>query len=98
MESDGYVFSVYGQYCSYFAISDLYRKYCDKLDIPLKSSHKSRKTFISILLDANMNANTVREMVGHADERTTLQSYHFDRKTEDERIKMMEAALSAARE
>ena len=97
VESDGYIFSVDGDYCSYYAISDLYRKYCDKLGIPLKSSHKSRKTFISILLDANMNANTVREMVGHADERTTLQSYHYDRKTEDERIRLMESALNAAR-
>jgi len=37
--------------------------------------------------------DTVREMVGHADERTTLQSYHFDRSTEDERVLKMEEAL-----
>ncbi len=97
VDSNGYIFSVDGEYCSYFAISDLYRKYCDKLGIALKSSHKSRKTFISILLDANVNANTVREMVGHADERTTLQSYHYDRCTEDERIRKMEDALNSAR-
>ncbi|MBR2748731.1 MAG: tyrosine-type recombinase/integrase [Firmicutes bacterium] len=60
---------------------------------PDEKFHKSRKTFISTLLDANMNANTVREMVGHADERTTLQSYHFDRSTEDERVMKMEEAL-----
>ena len=97
VDSDGYIFSVDGEYCSYYAISDLYRKYCDKLGIALKSSHKSRKTFISILLDANVNANTVRERVGHADERTTLQSYHYDRCTEDERIRKMEEALNSAR-
>ena len=93
VDSDGYIFSVDGNYCSYGAIADLYRKYCNKLGIQMKSSHKSRKTFISTLLDANMNANTVREMVGHADERTTLQSYHFDRSTEDERVLKMEEAL-----
>ena len=79
VEDDGYLFSINGEPCSYYAISDLYRKYCDKLGIVKKSSHKARKSFISTLLDGNVNLNTVKEMAGHADETTTLANYYFDR-------------------
>ena len=59
----------------------------------VKSSHKVRKTYISALLDAHVNINTVRELVGHADERTTLKNYCFDRNTEEEKRKKVEQAL-----
>ena len=36
----------------------------------------------------------IREMVGHADERTTYNSYCFDRSNRDERYKKIDAALS----
>ncbi|MCI7145283.1 MAG: site-specific integrase [Clostridiales bacterium] len=94
VDSEGFIFSVNGEYCSYYAISDLYRKYCRKLGIEQKSSHKARKTYISKLLDASVNSNTVREVVGHADEHTTLNNYHFDLKTKDERVQQIEAALA----
>lgn len=94
VDSEGYIFSINGEYCSYYAVSDLYRKYCDKLGIEQKSSHKARKTYISTLLDANVNSNTVREIAGHADEHTTLNNYHFDLTTKDERVKQIEAALT----
>jgi integrase len=42
-----------------------------------------------------MNINTIREMVGHADERTTMNSYCYDRRTEDERRAILERALSS---
>ena len=64
------------------------------MGIEVKSSHKSRKTVISSMIDANMNINTIREMAGHADERTTYNNYCFDRSTEDERIEQMERALA----
>ena len=38
---------------------------------------------------------TIREMVGHADERTTMNSYCYDRHTEDERRAILERALSS---
>ena len=49
-----------------------------------KSSHKARKTFFSAALDGGINLNTVREAVGHQDERTTLQSYLYDRSGDEE--------------
>ena len=39
-----------------------------------------------------MNLNTVHEMVGHADERTTLGNYCFDRNTEVEKANLIEKA------
>ena len=59
-----------------------------------KSSHKARKTYISSLLDGNVNVNSVREMAGHRDERTTLSNYYLDRSSDEEKKKMIEAALA----
>ena len=70
-------------------------RYCDKAGIDYRSSHKARKTFISSLIDAGMNINTIREIVGHADEQTTWGSYCYDRRTKDERKEILESALSA---
>ena len=92
---NGYIFSIDGQPCSYYAISDLYRKYCEKLGIARKTSHKSRKTVISTLLDGGMSPQSVASMVGHADERTTLGNYYFDRSTEEDRIRIMEKAFNS---
>lgn len=46
-----------------------------------------------MLLDSGFNINTVREAVGHCDERTTLNNYCFDTRTEDEIIALYESAL-----
>ena len=43
--------------------------------------HPDRK---SPTLDGGINLNTVREAVGHQDERTTLQSYLYDRSGDEE--------------
>ena len=60
LPDEGYIFSVDKEPCSYYAISDLYRKYCRKMGIQMKSSHKARKTVISALIDGNVNINSVR--------------------------------------
>ena len=44
------------------------------------------KTFISNLISTEMNINTVRQYVGHEDERTTLRNYCFDRDSEEENL------------
>jgi integrase len=90
-----YIFSLKDQPASYDALKDLYPSYCSKLDITNRSSHKSRKTFVSSLIDGGVNINTVREMVGHNDERTTLSCYCFDRNTDAERKNMIQNALSS---
>ena len=69
-------------------------RYYEEIGIIKKSSHKARKTYISALLDGKVNLNTVREMVGHSDERTTLGNYCFDRNTEIEKANLIEKALA----
>ena len=64
------------------------------MGIEKKTSHKARKTVISALLDGNVNVNSVREMAGHRDERTTLANYYYDRSTDEEKVRKIEAALA----
>ena len=94
VDSEGYIFSINRLPLTERSIADLYRKYCRKIGIVQKSSHKSRKTYISSLLDKQVNINTVREMVGHTDERTTLGNYCFDRSTKLEKLNKIEEALN----
>lgn len=94
LDSNGYIFSCNDKPLSNRSVNGLYHKYCDKMDTIYKSSHKARKTFISALIDGNVNINTIRECVGHADERTTYNNYCFDRNTKTERENLIEKALA----
>jgi len=76
------------------ALDTRIRKYCNHIGISEKSLHKIRKTYISTLLDSNnVNINTVRSLVGHEDERTTLGSYCFNRKSDLQTQADIEKAL-----
>jgi integrase len=88
-----YIFSTVDQPFPHREVNVLLKKYCDKLGILYRSSHKSRKTFISSLIDAGININTIRSYVGHADERTTYGSYCFDRTPDTEKKMLLERAL-----
>ena len=54
---------------------------CDKLHIERKSPHKIRKTYVSILLDENVDARLVMDQVGHASISVSERNYHRNRKT-----------------
>ena len=95
VSDSGYVFSTDDNYLSYRSLSSAFIRYCEKAGIEYRSSHKARKTFISSLIDAGMNINTIREWVGHAEEQTTWGSYCYDRRTTDERREILESALSS---
>ena len=92
--SDGFIFSTDERPLSAYAVSSLYTKYSKMLGGAHRSSHKSRKTWISSLIDSGVNINSIREMAGHEDERTTYRNYCFDRSTDDEKARIMAAALS----
>ena len=94
VDSEGYIFSINGKPPTDRYVDDLYRSYCSQLGILRRTSHKARKTYISTLIDNNVNINTVRALVGHADERTTYNSYCFDRSSEQEKIDKIENALA----
>lgn len=91
---NGYIFAINDKPLTERCISTLYTKYCKKLGILQKSSHKARKTFVSNLLSNGVNINTVRQAAGHADERTTYNNYCYDTSEEDEKKMQFEKALS----
>lgn len=88
-----YIFSTTEDALSYAETNILLKKYCKRLDILYRSSHKSRKTYISSLIDAGININTIRSYAGHADERTTYFNYCFDRAPDAEKKMLLEKAL-----
>ena len=55
--------------------------------------HKIRKTYISTLIDKNVNIDTITETVGHKDKRTTYNNYCFSRFSEKQTENMLEKAL-----
>ena len=54
---------------------------CKKTGCVLKSPHKIRKTYCSILLDHSLDAQTVISQMGHTDITCSENFYHRDRKT-----------------
>ena len=77
----------------YSSVTKAFYRYCELMGIDPKSSHKARKSFVSSALDGDVNINTVRQMVGHTDERTTLNNYCYDRSTDEEKLRKLTAAL-----
>lgn len=89
-----YIFSmIAGEPLKPRIIHDRYDTYCKTLGINHKSSHKARKTYNSTLLDAGVNIDSVRRMMGHSDEHTTLKNYTFDRSEKKIRESIIEKAL-----
>lgn len=89
-----FIFFKDGANINHYSVQSMILRGCEKIDIVLKTSHKMRKTYISTLIDAGLNIDEIRRMVGHADERTTFSCYCFNRLTEDETEKKIENALS----
>lgn len=75
-------------------INEYLERYCKRINIPYRSSHKLRKTALSSLVNAGISLNTVKNFAGHIDEETTLKYYTFDRETELIRNQQIEKALS----
>lgn len=93
VSDSGYIFSMTPEPAPYSEIRKTFIKYCNRAEILPRTSHKSRKTVVSNLLDSGVNVNTVREMLGHLDERTTFNNYCFDTKEESERRKAINNSL-----
>ena len=94
VSDSGYIFSMTDEPVPYGELRKSFYKACKKLGFDPKSSHKARKTFISTLIDAGVNINTIREIAGHKDERTTYNSYCFDRSEKADRLAIIDHALS----
>ena len=53
---------------------------CRNLEIPIRSPHKLRKTYGTILLDNHVDSKMIEKQMGHTDISTTELHYHRDRK------------------
>ena len=79
IESDFLFFKRDGQKMHTRSVDRKIRTLCERIGIAPRSIHKLRKTFISTLIDAGMNIDTIRRLAGHKDETVTLRNYCFDR-------------------
>ncbi len=71
------------------------KKCCKYAKVTPKSMHKIRKTFISTLIDNNVNINYIRKVVGHESETTTYKSYCFNRLSDKSTEIQLEKALGS---
>ena len=53
---------------------------CRSLEIPVRSPHKLRKTYATILLDNKVDSKMIEKQMGHTNVSTTELCYHRDRK------------------
>lgn len=67
---------------------------CDRLGILKRSTHKIRKTYISTLLNHQMDADFVREQAGHKYLKTTLDSYTYSTTRRDKNLELLNQALA----
>lgn len=58
---------------------------CRNLDIPVRSPHKIRKTYGTILLDNHVDSKVIEKQMGHTDISTTETHYHRDRKKDSQK-------------
>lgn len=70
------------------------KKCCKHAKVTPKSMHKIRKTFISTLIDNDVNIDYIRELVGHKSEITTYNSYCFNRLSDKSTEMILEKALN----
>ncbi len=60
------------------AVDTQIKRGCEYIGIPVKTMHKIRKTYASTLLHNGVNLSIVKDMLGHADESTTLRHYIYN--------------------
>ena len=60
------------------AVDAQIKRGCEYIGIPIKTMHKIRKTYASTLLHNGVNISIVKDMLGHADESTTLKHYIYN--------------------
>lgn len=97
-DEDFIFLSADGQRIKHGAIEGRIIDACERLGMKVKTAHKFRKTYISTLYDNGVPLEAIRKIVGHADERTTLHNYCFNRLTDEQTYNKVLSALSADKE
>lgn len=92
---NSFLFIRNGKNINHHSVQAMIVRGCERIGIPVKTSHKIRKTFISTLIDSNLNIDEIRRIAGHSDERVTYQNYCYNRFSDAQTEKMIENALNA---
>lgn len=79
-----YLFMNNGDRITNSATDSYLRRVCVKCDIPIRSMHKLRKTYISNLFSIGLHPDKIRELSGHRDMKTLFDSYCFCNDSKDE--------------
>ncbi len=90
--TDDYIFTRDGKRITAIRIATILRKYANYNDVPLKSSHKLRKTYASNLNANGVPLDCIREMLGHSSLTTTL-GYLYNPLTENKTYELITKAL-----
>ena len=90
--TDDYIFTRDGKRITSIRIATILRKYARYNNVPLKSSHKLRKTYASNLDARGVPLDCIREMLGHSSLTTTL-GYLYNPLTENETYELITKAL-----
>lgn len=67
------------------------RRICKELGIVVKSPHKIRKTYSTILLDNSVDTNMILQQMGHSSISTTERHYHRNRKSFDKKKEILDS-------
>ena len=89
---DDFIFMRDGSRITSRQINYVLEKACKKIGIPVKRSHKIRKTVASRLSAGNVPLDSIREMLGHSNLSTTL-GYIYNPLSEKETYALMSKAL-----
>lgn len=74
-----YMFEENGKRLKTYYFSKRLNYICKQLGIKTKSPNKIRKTYGTILIDANVSESVIISQMGHTDIKTTKKHYHKDR-------------------
>lgn len=93
IEREGeYVFMRNGERITSIRIATVLRKFARYRGVPIKSSHKMRKTYASNLNASGVPLDCIREMLGHSNLNTTL-GYIYNPLTESQTYDLIAKAL-----
>ena len=85
-----YVFMKNGKRIRTYSFTWRLKSICQKLDIPVRSLNKIRKTYGTILLDSGAEESFIISQMGHTDIKTTKNYYYKDRKSMRQKIEAID--------
>ena len=83
-----------GQRVKTNTFNDRLKLACKKLDIPVRSMHKLRKTYGTTLIDNGVDESLIMDQMGHADISTTRKYYYFANKDSEAKRKQIQNAIN----